>query len=287
MLVAVLNEADNAELTGPYPRARAEARGCLHFVRNENRTVTARSAATSPLRILSPDSPGDAAWVYTSTFGGGLLSGDHIFLEINVGVHAAAYVTTQSATKVFRSTTPDSTVQTTTATVGDDALLAFLPDPVSCFAGARYRQEQRFNLAAKGNLVLLDWFTSGRHARGEQWAAEYHSSNEIRIAGHCLIRDRLRLDSPARSLGMGAFNCIATLILAGPLLEPQSKALITHIDAAPFRHGDRSPIAASPLGGGIIIRAAGVNAEAVAAKLFPFLEFLRPVLGELPWRRKW
>lgn len=64
--------------------------------------------------------------------------------------------------------------------MAEGALLAVLPDPVTCFAGARYSQRQSFLLAPGASLVLVDWLTCGRRALGEAWAlASYESSNRV------------------------------------------------------------------------------------------------------------
>lgn len=66
------------------------------------------------------------------------------------------------------------------ASVGHEALLAVIPDPVTCFATARYTQKQVFRVSSDSNLVLVDWFTSGRYESGERWEfGLYKSTNNI------------------------------------------------------------------------------------------------------------
>ena len=50
--------------------------GFLDVARVERRSVVRRAFATSPLRLLTPKNHGSAAWVYASSYGGGLLGGD-------------------------------------------------------------------------------------------------------------------------------------------------------------------------------------------------------------------
>jgi urease accessory protein len=58
--------------------------------------------------------------------------------------------------------------------------LAILPDPVTCFSTARYSQKQVFRVLLDSNLVIVDWFTSGRHESGEKWDFDlYKSTNNI------------------------------------------------------------------------------------------------------------
>src|SRR5262249_1424300 len=65
------------------------------------RSVVSRAYATSPLRLLMPRNHGHAAWVFTSTFGGGMVDGDGVDLSIEVAPEASAYVSTQASTKIY------------------------------------------------------------------------------------------------------------------------------------------------------------------------------------------
>ena len=74
------------------------------------------------------------------------------------------------------------------ADVAQGALLTLLPDPVVPFADSRFVQDQEFALAPPrlgagvvackmgGSVVLLDWVTSGRRARGEAWSMSRYES---------------------------------------------------------------------------------------------------------------
>src|SRR5581483_7938617 len=97
-----------------------------------------------------------------------------IDVELEIQAGAMAVLTTQASTKVYRSLEPAT--QTLRATVGSGALLASLPDPVVCFADAHFTQTQRIDLDEGGNLVLVDWMTSGRHRCGERWAFAHYEN---------------------------------------------------------------------------------------------------------------
>ncbi|KAF8327897.1 urease accessory protein UreD [Cantharellus anzutake] len=88
------------------------------------------------------------------------------------------------------------------ARVSSDAILLLLPDPVTPFSSASYSQTQTFHLEdpASSAAVILDWFTSGRMARGEEWDFErYRSTNEVWIQGRRVLRDVMLLESPQDS----------------------------------------------------------------------------------------
>ena len=138
-------------------------------------TVTS-SFATSPMKLLTPRSRGPSVWAYTSSFGGGLVAGDQTFLDLQLGPDTRCLLSTQASTKVYRNPDRRPSTHETHAVVGRGSLLVFAPEPVQPFAESRYVQQQRFSLAADASLVLVDWFSSGRSARGERWAFSHFAS---------------------------------------------------------------------------------------------------------------
>ena len=139
----------HAALESLMPPRRGQLRagqGILELRRIAGRTAATRIAATAPLKLLAPRRPGHAAWIYTSTYGGGLVAGDEIDLQVRLGPGACGVLGTQSATKVYKSSEGAICRQSLAATVADEALLVVVPDPVICFADARYEQRQRIEL---------------------------------------------------------------------------------------------------------------------------------------------
>jgi urease accessory protein len=238
---------------------------------------------------LTPANHGHAAWVFTSTFGGGLVGGDAIRLEARVDEGATLVLLTQASTKVYRADRETSTALT--ASVEGHGTLIVLPDPVVAFAGASYSQRQHVRLAAAATLVFVDWFTAGRQASGERWAfSRYASRLAIERAGRRILTDALRLDVADGEIGrrMGRFNAVCTIVLSGGAAGAASATLRERIGAEPV--GSVAPVitSAAPLGDdGGVFRIAGVSVEAVAARVRDFLSFLPALLGDDPWSRKW
>lgn len=258
------------------------------------RTSVCRAYATSPLRLLTPANHGHAAWIYTSSHGGGLVDGDHLALDIDVGRGAAAFVSTQASTKVYRSVKGTSTE--VRARVERDGLLVLAPDPVVCFAASRYRQVQRFDLARGATLVALDWMTSGRRAAGERWAFdEYVAQISVRVEERLLVHDVLALRAEDGDLAarMGRFDVIAVAVVIGDALRNAGADLVSRIGAMPIERRADHLLAATALGddngggGGCVIRAAGRSVEQVGRTLRACLDFVPGLLGDDPWTRKW
>jgi urease accessory protein len=266
---------------------RRSGRGRVVFAAaEEGRTVVTRAFARSPLRLLTPRRTEPAAWVYASSFGGGLVDGDDVELDVEVGDDAVALLTTQASTKVYRS--PTGCRQATRATVGAGAALALVPDQVVCFAGARYAQTIDVTLAEGASLVLFDGLTAGRTAHGERWRADRYASR-IRIdrpAG-TLLRDALLLDPAQGDLAarMGRLEAMATMILLGPRFAGAARAVLEEIASIAAAPGTMIE-AASPLGDGALLRVAADDIEAVTAWLRRRFAPLAAVFGGDPGLHK-
>jgi urease accessory protein len=236
--------------------------------------------------VLNPRHAGTSAWVYLSTYGGGLLGGDALAIELAVDPGARAFVTTQASTKVYRSERGAS--QRLRARVDDDSLLVLLPDPVACFAGSRYTQEQHIHLADEASLVLVDWLTAGRIGSGERWQFhEYRSHTRIWRGERLVLHDGLAL-SPEHGIlaeRMDRFNCLAMAVLLGPAVGATAAQLAGSLGSAPVPRRASLLVAAAPLGqDGVLLRLAGVSAEQVGAALRQYLAVVPSLLGDDPWR---
>ncbi|SPO27992.1 uncharacterized protein UTRI_05135 [Ustilago trichophora] len=164
---------------------RTSARNATFEVLNLGRSSDSASSLTTtmPPKPVSP--------LYIVGYGGGLVSGDSVDLDVDVGSHCTMLILTQGSTKVFKTRNSHPTQGVSTASFTDsigggegggmqvgegltrqnyrflvrkNATLVLLPDPVTCFANASYDQVQRFDLRSGDScsLVVLDWITSGR-----------------------------------------------------------------------------------------------------------------------------
>jgi urease accessory protein len=266
----------------------------VRVVAGDRRSAVVHAYAASPLRLLTPRNHGRAAWIYTSSYGGGLVGGDHLRLDVEVDAGAAVFVSSQASTKVYRS--PLGSRSELTARISDRGLLVVAPDPVVCFAASTYHQSQRFELERHAGLVAVDWMTSGRRAAGERWAFdEYASRTRVHLDGVLVLYDNLVL---RRAMGdlverMGRFDVVAAVIVAGRPLRDHASAIVATLAAEPLaRKADRL-VAAAPLSPrafgdvGCLVRVAGRSVEDVGNAIRKWLTFVTALLGDDPWRRKW
>ena len=263
--------------------------GFLDVARVERRSVVRRAFATSPLRLLTPRNHGSAAWVYASSYGGGLLGGDDLRLTVRVGREASVFLSSQASTKVYRSEACASL--RLDAEVAAGGQLIVWPDPVVCFAGSTYRQEQRVDLAAGAGLILVDTLSSGRQASGERWRfAEYSSRLTVCYDRQPMLVDALRLSPAEGDLArrMGRFDVISTVVIAGPRWRDAAQQVLADVADRPVERGSDILTAAAPLRDtGCLLRIAGRSPEQVSGLIRGCLSSLTSLLNDDPWTRKW
>ena len=263
--------------------------GALEVVRGPQKSVVSRALAMSPLRLLTPGNHGNAAWIYTSTFGGGLVDGDDISLRVRVAPRAAAFLSTQASTKVYRS--PRGSDVEMRAAVERAGLLVAVPDPVVCFASSRYRQTQHVDVSEDAGVVLVDWVSSGRRASGERWQFdEYVSRTIVRHRGRLVLHDATALRSSDSDLAtrIGRFDVLALMVIVGEPLLMDAAAIVTSLSEQPIVRRSDLLISAAPLGdSGCVVRIAGRSVEQVGRRLRQLLGFVPALLGDDPWSRKW
>ena len=273
----------------PPATARRPGFGYIAVERIRGRSVVCRAYATSPLRLLTPRNHGHAAWIYASSLGGGLVGGDVVAVQASVGAGAAAFLSTQSATKIYRS--PRGARTTFVADVGEDGLLVAAPDAVVCFAGSRYRQTQEISVAAGGRLVLVDRVTSGRRESGERWRFDdYVSRTAVHLGGRLVVHDATALRASDGRLvdRFGRYDVLAVAMVIGGGFKEEVARIDARVGAEPVRRRADRLVAAAPVGdAGCILRIAGRTVEDVDEMLGSLLGFVPRLLGDDPWARKW
>lgn len=279
-------------------------------------TVT-RCFSKYPLKFIVPlkaaPSNIDAVWIYSLTYGGGIVSGDLISCEFDIGDSCTLVLTTQASTKVYKSIDSRCSEQVLEAQVGSGALFVVIPDPVTCFSTARYSQKQIFRVVSDSNLVIVDWITSGRHESGEKWDFElYKSTNHIFLdQDQPLFLDTVLLEQGSIvsiAERMQEYQVIAMVILLGPSLkhiqnqvQENVKRMMSeqlHMPSTSAGHHYRSnsdpkrlakpTIIAScsnfgPKGVGVVVRVAAITTESVYRFLQRQLVGLEPMIGISPF----
>ncbi|KAL0081471.1 urease accessory protein UreD [Phycomyces blakesleeanus] len=216
-----------------------------------------------------------------------------------IKAEAEAAATTAAAATAEKEKTfvnPDDvkvSQQHITAAVAPLGTLIILPDPVTSFRDSSFQSKQTFRLEdSSSQLVLLDWFTSGRQTR-ENWCFRHYMSHiDVWVGKRMVLRDRLVLEDEEYMRKDGSeetsyasrlkpYTCFATLIIisADPTTVSDPLPLKQSIDflqekAEQVRmlpnsmHSpeDRSILwSTSPLlgGRGVLVRISGMTTEQV------------------------
>src|SRR5207249_4291045 len=148
-------------------RVGRDGRLVLRFERRGGATVLALRRFTLPLEALEPmalDPAGGAAVLVLLNPTGGIVGGDRLSTEVEVGPGARACLTTPAATKVYRARGP-AAEQALAARVGEGAAFEYVPDHLIPSPGAALRQSIDVTLGAGAVAILYDAFAVGRLAR--------------------------------------------------------------------------------------------------------------------------
>jgi urease accessory protein len=206
----------------PVPAAR-QFDGLLRvrFERRSGATALADLHQKPPLRMLFPRVDDPLPLAVCANTAGGLVGGDHAFVEITAGPDTALTITAQAAEKVYRSLGAD-TVIANHVRAGRGAWLEWLPQETIIFDRARLRRTMRIDVEDDARVLAGEILVFGRIARGEcVTTGLVRDAWEIRRDGKLLWADALHVDGDiaavlANPACFGNARAYATMLHVGP-----------------------------------------------------------------------
>lgn len=193
------------------------------------RSVASRQFHEGALRVLRPhylDESGQVCYVMVNP-GGAYLGLDLFVVDVEVEARADLLLTTQSATKVYR--TPGSFAeQRMTVRLGEGSRLELMPDQLIAYREASYRQNSHISLHPTSSLVMAEVVTPGWSPDGGAFRyEEVRLRNEIRVEtgdGYKLLAlDNLLIRPPCNDVtGMGfmeGFSHLGSLVVVDPRVD--------------------------------------------------------------------
>jgi urease accessory protein len=124
---------------------------------------------------------------------GGVLGGDHLITEIVQEAGTHAYLTTPSATRIYRTTEKPAILETVIR-LDEGATLEYFPDHVIPHIGSALHQRLRVEMARGSRAILFDSMASGRVAHGERWNfTEMDSRTEVFASGRPAYINRTKI----------------------------------------------------------------------------------------------
>jgi urease accessory protein len=275
-------------MNAPLPLAAPtcwNARLSLGYERVRERTVPVLRSHQGPLRIQKGFTPeGPDLWHQVIVHPpGGIASGDHLAIDIQMGPDARALITSPGAAKWYRSN-PDApdpeATQSVRLRVGSGGSLEWLPLETIVFPGACTRWHNAFELEGDATLMAADLVCLGRPASGLAFdAGSIGWTTSIRREGTLIFHEQARIDggdallqSPAGMAGEQAFG---SLLLAGA--PDRLGEVIERIRALPESSFD-GQWAVTERSGLAILRWRGPGAEAGWRLLRAAWAVCRPIL---------
>ena len=197
---------------------------CLRFAADDRGTRLVHNRHGGPLRLLKALSSGDgrrleAVIVHPP---GGLVGGDTLAIELELGADSRVLATTPGQQKWYRSETV-ATARTRIA-LQANACLEWLPQPAILFDGARAQQALAITVDPTATCVGWEVLVRGRAAMGERLVTGHVDQTLSISAGRRLLwqerlhagaADRL-FDSP---LGWGGSRIAASVWCCAPALS--------------------------------------------------------------------
>ncbi|MCU1338872.1 MAG: Urease accessory protein UreD [Bryobacterales bacterium] len=150
--------------------------------------------------------PVSGSLVHLNNVSGGVLAGDRLALDVEVEAGAAAQITTTGATRLYRhrAGAADSE-QHARFSVGDAALLEYLPDAVIPYMGSRHVQRTEIRLGRGSTLFWWEVLAPGRLAAGERFAFErLRVQTEVYAGPRPVLREDYLLEPKRKALSATA-----------------------------------------------------------------------------------
>ena len=252
------------------PRTEGSVR--LGFVRGaDGRTALAGLHQSGAGRVRFPKpASGDAPEAVLLNTAGGLTGGDRISIEVALAARCSATVTAAAAEKVYRALDGEASVRVR-LDVGDDAHLAWLPQPTILFDRARLDRRTEVAIAGRASFLAVETLIFGRAAMGEDvHQGACRDSWRVRRDGRLVYADTFLVDGEVASiLDRGAMldgaRAAAMLLWVAPdsanRLDEVRALLLDTVCAA----------GASAWNGLLVVRAAARDGTALQALLGPVI----------------
>ncbi|MGW2183546.1 urease accessory protein UreD [Streptomyces sp. NPDC001732] len=242
-----------AEDLTPLPAALPDASGVVATAR----VRAAHNGRTTTLPLLSGDGPfhlqrlrprDGLARVDVIGAMSGPLGGDRLAFHADIGPRARLQVTAAASTIALRGPTDDAATYDIRLTVGDEAVLHWLPQPLISAAGSNLRQTCTVDLSTTARLVLRDEQVLGR--TGETSGA-LTTRLTVRRAGRPLLDQHTSYGAPHPGWDgpavVGPHRACGQLLVVDPSFTPA--ALPPVLLGAPDTpaHGVLAPLAGPAL----------------------------------------
>ncbi|MBP2000056.1 urease accessory protein [Paenibacillus shirakamiensis] len=170
------------------------------------------------MRPIYHDDSGQACY-YILNPGGGYLDGDRYQMKIALREQARLTLTTQSATKIYKTPT-NPAYQETEITLKKGSYLEYITDPLIGYARARYKQKTVVKMETGATFLYSDIITSGWSPEGAKFSYDLlQLITEIYIEDELVMYDHIKLNPTSQtmnSLGfMEGYSHLGSMVVVG------------------------------------------------------------------------
>lgn len=174
----------------------------LSVFNNGRKSVARDVFFEKALKVMRPIylNNSDIPTFYIVNVGGGYLDGDRYIMEFNVEDNASVILTSQGATKIYK-TPNDHVAQYQHVNIKDQGHLEYVGDPIIAFENAKFYQQNTFHLTNTSSLFYTDILTPGYSKDDKQFSYHYmHLLNEIYVDDTLVVYDHMRLEPAKHSV---------------------------------------------------------------------------------------
>lgn len=245
------------------------------------RSVAVEQFHRGALRVLRPmylDATGQVTYVVVNP-GGAYLDRDQYRIDVTVADGAHLLLTTQSATKVYR-TPGDRAAQQSTVRLGGRSRLEYLPDPLIAYRGSRYRQDTRIEMDPTACLMMSEVVTPGWSPTGDLFLYDQlRLRTSVTMAGRPVAIDNLLLAPRDGAAGMQRTGLleghthVGSLLVVDPRVDESTLQLVRgHLaDRAEHLVGGVSALSVP----GLALRVLGTSTQDVEELILAVVNDLR------------
>ncbi|WP_151446047.1 urease accessory protein UreD [Lacisediminimonas profundi] len=251
----------------------------LGFADDHGTTRLVERRHSGPLRVQKPLYPESPAVCHAIIVHppGGIVGGDRLSVELEVGANASAFIASPGAAKWYRANGRTSRQQLRME-VGPHASLEWMPQETIFFEAAQVELDSEISLAAHASYIGCEILCLGRTASGERFeSGSVAQRTRIRRDGKLIWFEQGRLQAGARAMsstvGMAGNSVCATLIAAG---KPAPAALLQQLreELEPLAPG----FGVTQLKQVLVARYIGNSSEAARHAMLAAWRHLRPAL---------
>jgi urease accessory protein len=228
----------------------------------------------------------DQPYVLLHNSAGGFVEGDAAELHVLAEPGTRSLFTTTAASKFYKCEAAQTSYDVVSFSVGEEALLEYLPDEVIPFANSRIERTTRVALHASSRLFASDVISAGRvsYGAGELFAfASMRSQFELRINGRVVVLDRLVARDPedvaALSRLWGGHRHVATLAAYAPSLPHN---LVEQVQESCEALVGRCEAGATMVDGVIFVRVLTEQVWQAHEAVYQIWETVRPAIAGKP-----